>query len=191
MAANQAGNPQKAVVAAYRALAEIDHRSDDKLRITALQSLAWFLCEDGKHELAHALSRQCNRLLCSSREPGIAIRVDLLYARIDDGLGLRLAAEQGYERCCEGFAAAGMLYEQALATLHLAVLLIGEGRTSEVCELCGEVSEVFDAIGIARESTAAFLLREAMEFPKVELLKTVLHCLDREVRQPARRGTAG
>ncbi|HEX3526555.1 MAG TPA: hypothetical protein VH988_05775, partial [Thermoanaerobaculia bacterium] len=101
----------------------------------------------------------------------------------------RLSAEQGYQRCREGFAAAGMLCEQALATLYLAVLLAGEERTSEVCQLCGEVSEVFDTLGIARESTAASLLREAMEFPKVELLKTVLHCLDREARQPARRGT--
>jgi tetratricopeptide (TPR) repeat protein len=191
MAANQAGNPKEAVVAIYHALSAIDDRTDDKLRITALQSLAWFLCEAGKYEHAHALSRQCSRLFYSSREPGIAIRVDLLNAKIDDGLGLRRSAEQGYERCREGFAAAGMLYEQALTTLHLAVLLAGQGRTSEACELCGEVSEVFDTLGIARESTAASLLREAMESPRVELLKAVLCCLDREVRQPARRGAAG
>jgi tetratricopeptide (TPR) repeat protein len=191
MAANQAGNPQKAVVAIYRALAAIDERADDKLRITALQSLAWFLCEAGEYEFAHAISRQCQRLFFSSKEPGIAIRVDLLNAHIDDGLGHRLAAEQGYQRCREGFAAAGMLCEQALTTLHLAVLLAGEGRTGEVCQLCDEVSEVFDTLEIARESTAASLLREAMESPKVELLKAVLHCLEREIRQPARRGTAG
>lgn len=191
MAANQAGNPKEAVVSIYHALSTIDDRVDDKLRITALQSLAWFLCEAGEYELAHAISRQCNRLFCSSKEPGIAIRVDLLNAKIDDGLGHRLAAEQGYQRCREGFAAAGMLYEQALTTLHLAVLLAGGGRTSEACELCGEVSEVFDTLGIARESTAASLLREAMESPKVELMKAVLCCLDRETRQPARRGTAG
>jgi tetratricopeptide (TPR) repeat protein len=190
MAANQAGNPQGAVVAAYRALDVIDDRADDKLRITALQSLAWFLCEAGEYEHAHAISRQCSRLFYSSKEPGIAVRVDLLNAQIDDGLGHRLAAEEGYQRCREGFAAAGMLYEQALTTLHLAVLLAGGGRTSEACQLCGEVSEVFDTLGIARESTAASLLREAMEFPKVELLKAVLHCLDREARQPTRR-TAG
>ena len=165
-------------------------RADDKLRITALQSLAWFLCEAGKYEHAHALSRQCNRLFCSSKEPGIAIRVDLLNAQIDDGLGHRLAAEEGYQRCRERFAAAGMLYEQALATLHLAVLLAGERRANEACRLCGEVSEVFDTLGIARESIAASLLREAMESPKAELLKAVLHCLDREARQPVRR-TAG
>ena len=101
-----------------------------------------------------------------------------------------MSAEQGYQRCREGFAAAGMLYEQALTTLHLAVLLAGEGRASEACRLCGEVSEVFDALGIARESTAASLLREAMEFPKAELLRAVLHCLDREARQPTRRTAA-
>jgi tetratricopeptide (TPR) repeat protein len=191
MALREAGKPQEAIVAFYGALDVIDHRADDKLRISGLQNFALSLCEAGKHERAHALSRQCSRLFYSSREPGIAIRVDLLNARIDDGLGLRLAAEQGYERCREGFAAAGMLCEQALTTLHLAVLLAGEGRTSEAGELCGEVSEVFDTLGIARESTAASLLREAMESPQVELLKAVLHCLDREARQPGRRGTAG
>ncbi len=190
MALREAGKPQEAIVATYRALSAIDDRAGAKLRISALQNLALSLCEDGKYEHAHALSRQCNRLFCSSKEPGIAIRVDLLNARIDDGLGHRLSAEQGYQRCREGFAAAGMLYEQALATLHLAVLLAGERRTSEACRLCGEVSEVFDTLGIARESTAASLLREAMEFPKAELLKAVLHCLDREARQPTRR-TAG
>ena len=189
MALREAGNSPGAIVATSRALDAIDDSADDKLRISGLQNLALCFCEAGKYERAHALSRQCNRLFCSSKEPGIAVRVDLLNARIDDGLGLRLSAEQGYQRCREGFAAAGMLCEQALTTLHLAVLLAGEGRTSEVCELCGEVSEVFDTLGIARESTAASLLREAMEFPKVELLKAVLHCLDREVRQPARRGT--
>jgi tetratricopeptide (TPR) repeat protein len=191
MTLREAGKPQEAIVAFYRALAAIDYRAADNLRISAFQSLGWGLCEAGEYELAHAISRQCSRLFYSSKEPGIAIRVDLLNAQIDDGLGLRLAAEQGYERCREGFALVGMPYEQALATLHLAVLLAGEGRTSEVCELCGEVSEVFETLGIARESTAACLLREAMEFPKVELLKAALHCLDREVRQPVRRSTAG
>jgi hypothetical protein len=53
------------------------------------------------------------------------------------------------------------------------------------------VSEVFDVLGVARESTAASLLREAMETPKVELVKAALHYLEREVRQPACRSTAG
>lgn len=191
MALREAGKPRESIVAFYRALSAIDDRADDKLRISALQNLALSLCEAGEHENAHALSRQCNRLFCSSKEPGIAIRVDLLNARIDDGLGHRLAAEQGYQRCREGFAAAGMLCEQALTTLHLAVLLAGEGRTSEAWQLCGEVSEVFDTLGIARESTAASLLREALESPRVELMKAVLCCLDREVQLPARRGAAG
>lgn len=190
MALREAGNPQKAIVAFYHALAAIDDRAADRLRISALQSLCWGLCEAGKHEVAHAISRNCNRLFCSSREPGIAIRIELLNARIDDGLGHRMAAEMGYERCREGFTAAGMLYEQALTTLHLAALLAGEGRTSEACDLCNEVSTVFDLLGIARESTAAFLLREAMEFPKVELLKSVAHYLEREARRPTRPITA-
>ena len=187
IALREAGNPQKAIVAFVRALSAIGERADDKLRLSGLQSLCWGLCDAGKYEHAHALSRQCSRLFFSSKEPGIAIRIVLLNARIDDGLGHRLAAEQGYERCREWFAAAGLLYEQAIATLHLAALLAGEGRTSEACELCGEVSEVFAALGIARESTAATLLREATAFPKVELLKSVAHYLEREVRQPTRR----
>jgi len=190
----EAGDPQKGLVAFYNALAAlavIEDRADNKLRMSAFQCFCWGLCEAGKYEHAHALSRQCSRLFFSTKEPGIALRVELLNAQIDDGLGHRVAAEQGYERCREGFAAAGMLYERALATLHLAGLLAGEGRTSEVRELCREVSEVFDALGIARESTAASLLRDAMESPKVGLLKAALHYLEREVRQPARRGTAG
>jgi tetratricopeptide (TPR) repeat protein len=194
MALTEAGDPQKGLVAFYNALAAltgIGDRADDKLRISAFQCFCWGLCEAGKYEHAHALSRQCNRLFCSSREPGIAIRIELLNAQIDDGLGHRLAAEQGYQRCREWFAAAGMLCERALTTLHLAALLAGEGRSSEARELCGEVIEVFDTLGVARESTAAALLREAMETPKVELLKAALHYLEREVRQPARRSTAG
>ena len=194
MALIEAGNPQKGLVAFYNALtalAGLGDRAADKLRISAFQCFCWGLCEAGKYEHAHALSRQCNRLFCSSREPGIAIRIELLNAQIDDGLGHRLAAEQGYQRCREWFAAAGMLCERALTTLHLAALLAGDGRSSEVRELCGEVIEVFDVLGVARESTAASLLREAMESPKVGLLKAALHYLEREVRQPARRNTAG
>jgi tetratricopeptide (TPR) repeat protein len=191
MALREAGKPREAIVATYQALSAIDDRDDDKLRISALQNLALSLCEAGEYEQAHAISRQCNRLFCSSKEPGIAVRVDLLNAQIDDGLGHRLAAEEGYQRCREGFATAGMLYEQALATLHLAVLLAGEGQTSEAWQLCSEVSGVFDTLGIARESTAASLLREALESPKAELMRAVLRCLGREARRPARRGTAG
>ena len=190
IALREAGNPQKAIVAFVRALSAIDERADDKLRLSGLQCLCWGLCDAGKYEHAHALSRQCSRLFFSSKEPGIAIRVVLLNARIDDGLGLWLAAEQGYERCREYFAAAGMLCEQAIATLHLAALLAAEGRTSEARDLCAEVHEVFGTLGIARESTAALLLRDAMDYPKAELLKTVAHYLEREVRQPARRKTA-
>jgi len=194
MALIEAGDPQKGLVAFYNALAAlaaIGDRADDKLRISAFQCFCWGLCEAGKYEHAHALSRQCTRLFCSSREPGIAIRVELLNAQIDEGLGHRLAAEQGYQRCREWFAAAGMVCERALTTLHLAALLAGDGRSSEVRELCGEVIEVFDVLGVTRESTAASLLREAMESPKVGLLKAALHYLEREVRQPARRSTAG
>lgn len=187
IALREAGDPQKAIVAFVRALSALDERADDKLRLSGLQSLCWGLCDAGKFEHAHALSRQCSRLFFSSREPGIAIRIVLLNAHIDDGLGHPLAAEQGYERCREGFAATGMLYEQALAALYLAALLAREGRKSEVCELCSEVSEIFDTLGIARESTAAALLRDAMESPKAELLKAALHYLEREFRPPARR----
>ncbi len=190
IALREAGEPQKAIVAFVRALSAIDDRADDKLRLSGLQSLCWGLCDAGKYEHAHALSRQCSRLFFSRREPGIAIRIVLLNARIDDGLGHPLAAEQGYERCREGFAAVGMLYEQAIATLHLAALLAAAGRTSEARDLCAEVHEVFGTLGIARESTAALLLRDAMAYPKAELLKTVAHYLEREVRQPARRSTA-
>ena len=183
MALREAGDPQKAIVAFCHALAALNDRADNKLRVSGLQSLAFSLCEAGKYEHAHLISRDCNRLFCSSKEPGIALRVEFLNAQIDDGLGLRLAAEHGYERCREGFAAVGMLYEQALTTLHLAALLAEDGRRSEARELCGEVHEVFDTLGIARESTAAFLLREAMDYPKAELLKTVAHYLEREGRQ--------
>ncbi|HKH44528.1 MAG TPA: hypothetical protein VKM72_07685 [Thermoanaerobaculia bacterium] len=118
---------------------------------------------------------------------GIALRIDLLNAQIDDGLGHRPAAEHGYQQCREGFAAAGMVCEKALATLHLAALLAGQGRTGEVRELCTEVSETFDVLGVPRESTAAALLRDAMERPRVELLKAALHYLEREVRRPTRK----
>lgn len=195
MALTEAGDPQQGLTAFFRALTAIAAdpavHVDDKLRISALHCFCWALCEVGKYEDAHTLSRECSRLFFSSGEPGIAIRVDLLNAKIDDGLGHRQAAKQGYERCREGFAAAGLLCERAHATLHLAAVLAGEGRASEVRELCREVSEVFDTLGVARDSTAATLLREAMETPKVELLKAALHYLEREVRQPARRSTAG
>jgi tetratricopeptide (TPR) repeat protein len=187
MALREAGNSQKAVVAFYQALTAIDENADDKLRISALQCLCRGLCDIGKYEHAHLLSRQCSRLFFSSREPGIAIRIDFLNAQIDEGLGHRLAAEHGYQRCREWFTAAGMLCERALATLHLAALLADEGRTSEVFELCNEVSEIFDTVGVARESIAATLLREATMAPKAELLKAALHYMERDIHRINRK----
>jgi tetratricopeptide (TPR) repeat protein len=191
VALREAGNPEDAVVPFHQALLALGSRGNAKLRISGLQSLCRCLCDLGEYEYALFLTRSFDWLFYSSREPGIAIRVAFLNAQIDDGLGHRLAAEHGYERCREWFAAAGLLYEQALASLHLAEFLAREGRGSDVRELCEEVREVFDALGIARESTAASLLRDAMERPKAELVKAVLQHLEREVRQPVRRGAAG
>jgi len=191
MALREAGNPEDAVASFHQAILALGRRGDVRLRISGLQNLALSLCDLGQYEYAHFLSRTYDWLFYSNREPAIAIRVALLNAQIDEGLGHRLAAEHGYERCREAFAEAGLLYERALASLHLAALLAKDGRTSDVRELCEEVSEVFDALGIARESTAASLLRDAMERPKAELVKAVLQHLEREVRQPARRGAAG
>jgi tetratricopeptide (TPR) repeat protein len=191
MALREAGNPEDAVVPFHQALLALGRRGDAKLRISGLQCFCRCLCDLGQYEHAHFLSRASDWLFSTSREPGIAIRVAFLNAQIDEGLGHRLAAEDGYERCRQAFAAAGLLYERALATLYLAALLAKEGRSSDVRELCGEVSGVFDALGIARESTAASLLRDAMARPKAELVKAVLQYLEWEGRQPARRSTAG
>jgi hypothetical protein len=51
-----------------------------------------------------------------------------------------------------------MAYDAALALLEEAVLLLDQGRTTEVKELALELQEVFAARGIHREALAALKL---------------------------------
>jgi hypothetical protein len=54
-----------------------------------------------------------------------------------------------------------MAYDTALVSLELAVFLIDEGKTAEVRELAGEITEIFKARDVHRETLAALAVFQA------------------------------
>lgn len=69
-----------------------------------------------------------------------------------------------------GFLDFDMPYDVALASLHLAVLYMEEGRWSEIPPLISEMLTVFQALRIDREAIAAvFILKRAMDVERLSL----------------------
>ncbi len=116
------------------------------------------------HAEAAVLVRQV-RELASERGDEIEIsRTMWLEGRIAAGLGQIGEARKLLGQARREFTAHGMTYDVALALLEEAALLLIEDRTSEVRELAGELTVVFESKGVHWEALAALrLFQEAAE----------------------------
>jgi hypothetical protein len=120
------------------------------------------------------------------------IRVVWLEARVAAGQGRTAEAEAGLNQARRDFADHDLPYDAALASLDLAVLWLGEGRTAEVRELATEMQAIFKANGIHREALAALrLFCEAAreETATVELARRAIAEIEKAKRLAPRPAT--
>jgi hypothetical protein len=79
-----------------------------------------------------------------------------VWASIAAGLGRRAEAEAAFRSAREGFLDQKNAYDAALVTLDLSLFLIDQGRAEEVLALAVSMGQAFEALGIARETMAAW-----------------------------------
>lgn len=105
------------------------------------------------------------------------VRVLWLEGRIAAGLGERAEAISLIEQVRREFCARQIAYDAALASLELAVLYLGEGRTREVQPLARELAWVFARQGIEQETNDAiriFCQAVEQELATLELVQRLI-----------------
>jgi transcriptional regulator with XRE-family HTH domain len=118
------------------------------------------------------------------------IRVRWLEARVAVGKGDRAEAMEALAWVKKEFAARNIAYDTALASLELAVLYLGEGRTGEVKTLAEEMRPVFQSQGVHREALAAlrvFSEAAAREAVTLDLARRLVAYLERARHDPELR----
>jgi len=152
-------------VAALRAAAPLVGARSDSRQLWLLRfNLGVNLCHLGRHAEALPLAAEARALAVSLRNESDLQRVLWLDARIAAGLGRRDEAIAALRQVRDDFAARGLSYDAALATLDLAVLLLEEGENAEVRALAGGLVAIFENLKVYREALAAVrLFRRAAE----------------------------
>lgn len=141
-----------------------------RLQWVLLQNLTGNLCHLRRFEEAAACLGKVNALALELGNGLDALRTRWYAAWVAAGLGRRREAIAGLEHVRDAFAAEGIGFDTALATLELAVLYLEEGRTREVRQLALGLAWVFQEEGVHQHALAA--LRLFCEAAQAETLTT-------------------
>ena len=189
-ALEELGDFAESIAALRLAVARIDGEREPRKLWVAHHNLAFNLCHLGRHTEAEGLLPEVRALARRLGHQLDDLRVDWLEAKVAAGLGRTAEAVAGFKRVRDGFEERGIAYDAALATMELAEVLAGEGRTGEVQALARESAAIFTAQGVHREAQRALaVFRRAAEeeLLSVEFVRGVLRYLERARRDPRLR----
>jgi tetratricopeptide (TPR) repeat protein len=156
------GKVKKATAQVEEALLLVDRESEPRLYLCAQHNLAFYLSEQGFHEMAAGILEAHQDLYRREGDCWTTLHLAWLWGRIHAGLGDPAKAEASFLASRAGFLAQNIAYPAALVSLDLAALYLDQQRLAEVKELAEEIIPVFQAQDIHREALAAWLVfREA------------------------------
>ena len=156
------GRSRDAHGAIERALRLIDADKDPRLALAALHNRAWQTLEEGRPAEALAQLEAYRRRFETLGDRGSLSRLDWLQARIEADLERTDRAAALYERAMAGFVELELPYEVANLALDLALLHLDDHRFAEVASIASETLAIFQSLGVARETVAAWIIfREA------------------------------
>lgn len=176
------GEYERAIETLLRAVPRIDRGADPLLENTLDFNLAMVYCHVGRYREAAGLVPQVRDLAIALGDVIFLIHVSWLQGRIAAGMGQHEEARSLLAQARREFDQRRMTYDVALALLEEAVLLLEEGRVTEVKILAQELEKVFETKGVHREALAALrLFQEAAERERAtpELGRSVLRYLFR------------
>lgn len=120
-------------------------------------------------------------------EPLDLVRVVWLEGKIRSGLGQARESQRAFEQARRTFKEVKLGYDYSLVSLDLAMLLLKEGRTTEVREIATEMIWIFKSEAVHREALAAlkiFCEAAKREAATVGLTRRVARYLCRAVYDP-------
>jgi len=152
------GEPERAVEALRQAEPLVERETDPHLWNLRRLNLAASLCNLGRYGEALEVVEEARPLATELGDEIDSVRITWLEGRIAAGLGRPWEARALLAEARQAFEARGMVYDVALALLEEAVLLLEEGRRSELKALARRLARVFAANGVHREALAALQL---------------------------------
>ena len=152
------GVSTKAITLAKEAVEIFAHANEHRLHIGAIHNLAHYLRDDRRFQEAHDLLLAHAEEYQELGEPLLILRLAWLSATITHGLGQLEEAASSLVGVRERLLARDLTYDAALAGLDLALILLEQGRTSEIRLLAEEIVPVFLDQEIEREALAAVIL---------------------------------
>ncbi|HWM89168.1 MAG TPA: tetratricopeptide repeat protein [Thermoanaerobaculia bacterium] len=158
------GRYEEAVANLQEAGPKIDGEREPRVLLTQRFNLAENLWQLGRYAEAAPLLIEVKELNQRLRKGLDRIRYRWLEGRIAAGLGHIEEAIAALEEVRSSFAAEGIPYDTALASLELSMLYLKQNRTAEVKELARQMVAIFRANKVHREALAAVLVfRDAAE----------------------------
>jgi tetratricopeptide (TPR) repeat protein len=154
------GDALEAMALLHEGLGLLDRDRDPRLLLAGIHNLIWFEVDGGHFTEGRALVRAHLNLYQQYGCRFDHLRLHWLEARIAAGLGEPAEAEAAFLAARTGFAEHRLTYVEALISLDLAALWLGQGRTSEISALIEEILGTFRALGIHREAIAVLLMLE-------------------------------
>ncbi|HKH43541.1 MAG TPA: hypothetical protein VKM72_02640, partial [Thermoanaerobaculia bacterium] len=158
----------------------IDREAEPRLWYQQRFNLGVALCHVNRCPEAAQLAEEAREIAVDLGDDIFLSRVTWLQGRIAAGLGYRAEARALLEQARREFASREMWYDMVLAQLDLAILLLEEGRASEVKPLAREIFTTLKSKGSPQEALAALrLFHEAAqrEEATAELARQVLEFL--------------
>jgi tetratricopeptide (TPR) repeat protein len=154
------GKYEEAIETLRHAELLVEGLGDSRLAYMLRFNLAVNYCHVGSYAQATELLNQVKELAIDRGDENEVIRVLWLEGRIAAGLGSVIEARQLLTQARRAFCFRNMAADAALALLEEAVLLLDEGRTSDVRVLTRELTWVLESKGVHREALAALQLFE-------------------------------
>jgi tetratricopeptide (TPR) repeat protein len=187
------GEYESALDTLLQAESLVEHQGDERLLYMLRFNLAVILCQLGRYSETAKPIQQVRDLATERGDETELVRIVWLEGRIAAGLGRLEEGRRLLGQARREFTVRKMGYDAALALLEEVVLLLEEGRPSEVGALIPSLVEVFKSKGVHREALVALrLFQEAAEREEVtaELARRVLGYLFRARYDQGLRFTA-
>ncbi len=184
------GDYEGALATLQQAAPSIEEQGEPRLIFVLRFNSAVNLLHLGRMDEAEELLAVAEAAAVSLGNELDLLRVRWLESRVHTGRGRTTEAIFSFDGVRREFAARGMAYDAALATLELASLYLEEEWTREVKALAREMAPIFQAQGIHREALAALQLfgdaaeREAIS---LEMARRLLDYLERARHEPGLR----
>jgi len=154
------GEVAKALATVEEALTLLDREEDPHLYLSAWHNAAFYLCDLGQHRQARALVEAHRELYARFPDRTTQLRLSWVEGRIAHGLGDLPGAEAALRATRDGFVEESSVYDAAMVSLDLALVLLAAGQLDEIKVLASQLVAFFEVESIQREAWASLVLLE-------------------------------